>query len=161
MSAGRLPVVHFANNEQQFTYLASMTGFEPTSPALVARRRPTVNHVEFPTTPGSITTLEGPVSYEPGDAIVTGTAGEQWPIGRDNFERRYKPEPGTVMGENGNYRRYSSSVAAWRIENAFTVVTSTGARLTGEAGDWLIEYGPNDRAIVAAHIFSETYDVLP
>jgi len=41
--------------------------------------------VHFAAAAGQLQTLEGPVAYAAGDAIVTGVAGEQWPVPADSF----------------------------------------------------------------------------
>jgi hypothetical protein len=38
---------------------------------------------------GTITTLEGVMSYSAGDYICTGPAGESWPVQREIFEATY------------------------------------------------------------------------
>lgn len=40
-----------------------------------------------------------------------------------------------------------------------TVKTSWGADITGKPGDWLVEASPEERRIVEAQIFQETYAV--
>lgn len=37
-----------------------------------------------------IKTLEGIMTANPGDWIITGTEGEQWPVRKDIFEKNYK-----------------------------------------------------------------------
>lgn len=44
-----------------------------------------------PARPGEVVaTLEGPVTAREGDWVVQGEAGEQWPVGSDEFTRRYR-----------------------------------------------------------------------
>lgn len=38
----------------------------------------------------NIKTLEGVMTANPGDWIITGTEGEQWPVRQDIFEKNYK-----------------------------------------------------------------------
>jgi len=47
--------------------------------------------VHFAPAAGQLQTLEGPVAYAAGDAIVTGVAGEQWPVPADSFAAKYRP----------------------------------------------------------------------
>lgn len=37
-----------------------------------------------------INTLEGPLYAQPGDWIITGVEGEQWPVKKEIFEKTYK-----------------------------------------------------------------------
>ena len=53
--------------------------------AFTVLKRPIPLSARFTTTPGTCQTLEGNVRYQPGDAILTGTRGEQWPVRRDLF----------------------------------------------------------------------------
>ena len=46
---------------------------------------------------------KGVVHARPGDAIVTGTAGEHWRVSRARFADKYRPVPPTVAGEAGRY----------------------------------------------------------
>lgn len=42
-----------------------------------------------------IRTLEGDMKAEPGDWIITGVNGEQWPVKKDIFEKTYEVYPDT------------------------------------------------------------------
>jgi hypothetical protein len=46
------------------------------------------------------------------------------------------------------------------MDAPFAVALPDGERLAGQAGDWLLDYGDANLAIVAAEIFSMTYDVV-
>lgn len=37
-----------------------------------------------------VNTIEGPLYAQPGDWIITGTEGEQWPVKKEIFEKTYK-----------------------------------------------------------------------
>lgn len=49
----------------------------------------------------TIDTLEGPVTANPGDYVMNGSVGEQWPVSPSTFERRYRvqsePESARVL----------------------------------------------------------------
>ncbi|MEO1782550.1 PGDYG domain-containing protein [Enterococcus diestrammenae] len=36
-----------------------------------------------------VQTIEGPLTAQPGDWIITGVEGEQWPVKREIFEKTY------------------------------------------------------------------------
>lgn len=122
-------------------------------------RLPVEVRVRFAATDGHAITLEGPVAYVPGDAIVTGTAGETWPIQRRRFERTYEPaDPKLQMGTDGIYRRRREAALALRLYADTTVVLSDQrGRLHGRQGDWLVQGPDGDRWIVADAIFQATY----
>lgn len=121
-----------------------------------SRRRDPVD-VEVASTDGVLSTLEGPVVYHIGDALITGVKGERWPVERSRFEQTYEPVPPTKMGQSGRYARLSNEVRACQMPVAFTVTTSAGDQLSGQPGDWLLEYTPGEKGIVAAEVFARTY----
>jgi hypothetical protein len=121
-----------------------------------SRRRDPVN-VEIAAHDGVLSTLEGPVSYHAGDALITGVKGERWPVEKLRFERTYEPVPPTHAGESGSYARLPNEVRACQMPAAFTVTTGGGDQLHGRPGDWLLEYGPGEEGVVAADVFAETY----
>ena len=116
--------------------------------------------VTFAKADGICQTLEGPVDYLSGDAILTGIAIENWPVVRAIFDKRYEPAEGTAFGSDGNYVKKPLEVFALRLEMPLDVTLPAGGVLHGEAGDWLLQYGPTDYGIVRDDIFRSTYDFL-
>ena len=126
-----------------------------------ARRRPVVLDVRFADRAGVMQTLEGPVRYRAGAALVSGTRGERWPVEREPFDRRYEPAPGTAAGRDGRYRRKPGVILVRRLDAAIEVpVGAEGDRLRGRPGDWLLQYGPGEYGVVAPDIFADTYELL-
>ena len=121
------------------------------------RKLPQLVQVAFARTPGTLTTLEGPVHYAAGDALLTGMAGDRWPVRRAGFETRYVPAPDTPAGADGAYLKQPLPVLARQIDAAFAVRLPDGQVLQGKPGDWLVQYGPGDQAIVADALFHATY----
>lgn len=115
--------------------------------------------VEFASQKRTVETLEGPVSCEADDAILTGIAGEQWPVQRDVFDRKYAPARGQSVGLSGRYVKRTAYVQAALLEQSISLDLS-GARgtLHGHAGDWIVWYAPDDAAIVAKDIFPKLYE---
>ena len=68
-----------------------------------ARKREHEIDVRFTPVACTVQTSEGLVHAAPGDAIVTGTAGEHWRVSRARFPDRYRPVPPTVAGQAGRY----------------------------------------------------------
>ncbi|MDL2207649.1 PGDYG domain-containing protein [Desulfovibrio sp. OttesenSCG-928-M16] len=114
--------------------------------------------VVFADKAGTLDTLEGKVNYERGDALLTGSEGENWPVSRDSFDRRYVPEAAVERGQNGIYRPVAEPVWAAQIHEAFTVILSDEkGSLLGRAGDWLVQYGVGEYGIVDREIFASRY----
>lgn len=126
-----------------------------------ARRRESVVDVRFARTPGVLVTREGPVRHAAGDALLTGAAGERWPVRRAVFELHYRAAPGTLAGGDGRYLRNPQQVLALQLDAARTVATRGGDPLQGRAGDWLLQYAPGEFGIVSADIFAATYELQP
>ena len=142
---------------------ADLTGSELARDPLArrARKRPLPVSVEFAAAAGVLRTLEGPVRYRAGDALVTGIAGERWPIGRAKFVAAYEPIAPTVSGNAGAYRRRPLVVWARRMNEPFRVrVGCADDPLLGGPGDWLVQYGADDYGIVAADLFGRIYALL-
>jgi hypothetical protein len=93
-----------------------------------------------------------------GAAVMTGTKGEVWPI-------PLKPDdPAKSFGntydilEPGKAAKKNIPVFAKEMQEPFQVKVSWSADLLqGEAGDFLVQYGPGDYGVVGAEIFKETY----
>lgn len=129
--------------------------------ALRACKRACPVQVQFADRIQSITTLEGMVPAMVGDAIVTGVLGERWPVTRAAFAAKYQPVAPLPMGAPGIYLSLPLDALAARIHQPFAVVLAEGhARLTGQPGDWLVDYGNGHLGIVHAAVFDATYDLL-
>jgi hypothetical protein len=128
--------------------------------ALRVVKRPVQVQVRFAEADGVCDTLEGPVGYLFGDAILTGVAGETWPVGRARFDDRYFPAEGTSAGEAGAYVKRPLPVLARRIDAPLDLVLPQRGVLHGAPGDWLLQYDPGDYGIVRDDIFRATYEVM-
>lgn len=126
--------------------------------AFRARARPVVVDVRFAEAAGTLQTLEGPVDYAPGDALVTGINGERWPIPRARFEASYHPATGTEPGRNGRYIKHPREVWAWRADRPLDIRLPQGVgTLHANPGDIVVQYAAGDCAVVRADIFVKTY----
>lgn len=129
--------------------------------ARAARKLPQAFQVRFAPAGESIATLEGPVAVAPGDAIVTGPAGELWPVSRARFAAKYAPQAPGQPYADGTYLSLVLRVLALRVAVPFTVVLADGAsRLQGQAGDYLIDYGDDSLGVVAQDLFARLYETL-
>jgi hypothetical protein len=115
--------------------------------------------VEFAAQPGELMSLEGPNRYARGDALVSGATGERWVVSRERFDAKYFPAEATLAhGEPGAYRNRPTVVLAKHMDEPFTIVRSAGGdRLTGAAGDWVMQYAPGDYGVVKAERFAKVY----
>jgi len=123
-----------------------------------ARKREVLVSVVFCKESAIIDTLEGQVQCEPGDAIVTGVQGEEWPVTRERFEQLYEAVSPLRMGEDGEYRRLAHEVEAARLIRPCRVsLSGKRGHLSGNAGDWLVRHSDGGLGIVAAGVFEKTY----
>ena len=115
--------------------------------------------VEFATSTGELMSLEGPNRYAVGDAIISGATGERWVVSRQRFDPKYRPaDTALAHGEPGAYRNIPSPVLARRMDEPFTLLRSAGGdRLSGSAGDWVMQYAPGDYGVVKAERFAKVY----
>jgi hypothetical protein len=121
-------------------------------------KRPDPLQVVFATTDGVCETLEGPVRYRAGDAILTGLQGERWPIKRDLFLASYEPVLPTMAEDDGIYRKLPSEALALRLDRAVSVpVGWQDDPLEGRPGDWLLRYADGSYGVVQDEIFRKSY----
>lgn len=116
--------------------------------------------VEFAAVEGELMSLEGPNRYARGDALITGSTGERWVVSRERFDPKYVPADAALThGEPGPYRNRPAIVLAKRMDEPFTIQRSAtgGDRLTGAAGDWVMQYAPGDYGVVQAARFAKVY----
>jgi hypothetical protein len=126
--------------------------------ALRVCKKPDPVRAEFAGADGVCDTLEGAVRYKAGDAILTGTRGERWPVARDSFLASYAPVPPTRSGERGTYSKAPSVAYALRLDHARDVpVGWQRDPLHGRPGDWLLQYADGGYGVVQDRIFRETY----
>ena len=117
--------------------------------------------VIFADGPCVVRTNEGMVHVRPGDAIITGIAGEHWRVSRSHFARRYRPVPPTVDGRAGRYASRPKRILAVPMSAAFEVLLADNvSRLSGRPGDWLVDYGDGSLGIISPSIFATTYEVV-
>ncbi len=128
---------------------------------VAARKRPRRVEVYFADAECTVQTSEGIVQAKPGDAILTGSAGEHWRVSRAHFSTKYAPVPPTAAGAGGLYQALPYRILALRMGERFEVILNDGlSRLTGRPGDWLVDYGDGSLGIVAPLIFADTYEIL-
>jgi hypothetical protein len=123
---------------------------------------PVERNVTFARTSGVHQTREGPVRYDAEDALVAGPDGKDWPVNRKTFERIYAPVDSNGYGQDGRYRKIGAEILAVRLDGPRRIDLSGGRGvLTGQSGDWLVDYGAGDLAIIAADVFLSSYKLDP
>ena len=131
------------------------------SAARRARKRPIALRVEFAASAGTLLTREGTVAYAPGDALLSGTEGERWPVPRRRFDETYEPVAPLRPGKPGMYCKRPQVVWAKAMRTPFTAELDAGrGTLRGAAGDWLVQYAPGDFSVVGASVFAKTYELM-
>lgn len=142
--------------------MREMTGIDlAAGQGVKARKLPVDVTVEFALAPGELQTLEGPVAYAAGDALLTGSVDDRWPVRREKFLGTYAPAGDGKAGEPGIYRKKPLVVHACRMQEPFTVTVGRDRNpIKGKPGDWLLQYAPGEYGIVAAAIFGRTYELL-
>lgn len=124
-------------------------------------KKPIPAQVKFARQAGTLETLEGPVAFGEGDALMTGVKGERWPIRRPRFEETYAPVPPTRMGENGRYLKKPKPVTARQttIDETIDLGGDRGV-LQAKPGDWIVTADDGRRWVVANDIFLATYQPI-
>ena len=98
---------------------------------------------------GALMSLEGLNRYCCGDAIVKAESGNRWVVSRERFEQKYQALGQTQMGEDGQYAARQIPVLARQMHEPFSIARSAGGDvLNGTAGDWLVQYAPDDFGVV-------------
>jgi hypothetical protein len=114
--------------------------------------------VVFAVENGFLQSREGVNHHATGDALIAGSTGDRWSVSLDRFGAKYAPVAPTRTGENGGYVSIPIPVLAIRIAENFSVARCRGGDvIQGNAGDWLLQFGPNDHGVVAALKFAKVY----
>lgn len=99
-----------------------------------------------------VRTLEGAAHARAGDAILTGTMGERWPVPWKEFSRNYQYNTNT-----GVCVKKPLVVQATQRSEAFSVTRANGDVLHGQAGDFEMNYANRSVGVVRKDIFLQTY----
>jgi PGDYG protein len=151
------PLPRFSSSGQRG--YSSLISVDPRR--IFARKLEREIDVRFTPEACTVQTPEGVVHARPGDAVITGTAGEHWRVSRARFADKYRPVPPTVAGEAGRYVSLPNRIMAVPMTTAFEVLLADGvSRLNGRAGEWLVDYGDGSLGIVSQAIFATTYELI-
>lgn len=125
-----------------------------------------VVEVVFAESDGVLTSREGPNRYSAGDALITGSTGDRWSVSRERFDVKYEALSSTPASVSSlvskPYRNKPMPVLARQIDGPFTIARSAGGDvLRGNAGDWLLQYAPDDYGVVENARFQKVYRPAP
>jgi hypothetical protein len=130
-------------------------------PASVRVVKSEIVTVEFAARAGELESAVGKNRYAAGDALIAGSTGDRWSVSRDRFDAKYRPCDGTLPGHAGHYCNLPAPVIAKRLAEPFRIARRPGGDvLAGRAGDWAVQYGPDDYGIVDAERFARVYKPL-
>lgn len=126
-----------------------------------ARTRPCMVQVRFATLDCLLPSGAVPQTARAGDALVTATSGDTWPVPRQRFLASYQPCPPLPAGADGSYLRLPGEVLAVCMTVPFDIEPAdTGPRLHGSAGDWLVDGGDGNLSVVGPAVFEASYELL-
>ena len=115
-------------------------------------KKPAQEHYEIATEPGTIETLEGPITYEANHYIMTGPKGERYPISPEKF-KDLKDDLG-----NGIASPKKIPKIAKLADHDGTLHTNWGDLAYTNGNDYIVRHGTNDYGAVKKDIFIQTYD---
>ena len=116
-------------------------------------KKPATEKYEIAQQPGTVQTLEGPVSYEAGYYIMTGPKGEQYPISPEKFAQ--------LKDDLGNGKctpKKIMKIAKLADHDGSVVLQYNGQKLNYTTGnDYIVRHGAGDYGAVKKDIFAQTY----
>lgn len=101
--------------------------------------------------PQIVHTLEGDVTANPTDWIITGVQGEQYPVPNTTFNEFYEP------CENGKFRKKPIQVTAWKTDREL-LIPYNNETLRASVGDYIVKQPNGTFSPVKPDIFDQTYD---
>lgn len=122
--------------------------------AFNAYKKPNPEQYEIAQEDGVIQTLEGPVTYQSGDYIMTGPKGEQYPISPAKFQ-----DLKDDAGDGICYPKKIIKLAKLADHDGSLILKYNGSKLNYTAGeDYIVRHGPGDYGAVKKDIFAQTYE---
>lgn len=104
------------------------------------------------TEPEVVHTLQGDITANPSDWIITGVEGEKYPVKDSSFKELYDP------CENGKFRKKPVQVTAWKTERELLIPHGVES-LKASIGDYIVKQPDGSFAPVKSSIFDKTYDL--
>lgn len=101
--------------------------------------------------PEVVHTLEGDVTANSSDWIITGVNGERYPVNNETFGNLYD------VCENGKYKKKPLEVTAWQTDREL-LIPHGNESLKASIGDFIVKQPDGSFAPVKPDIFEKTYD---
>jgi hypothetical protein len=98
-----------------------------------------------------INTLEGDITANPTDWIITGVKGEQYPVKDKEFQNLYEPS------KDGKWKKKPLQVTAWQTDRELLIPYGNES-LRASIGDYIVKQPNGSFAPVKPDIFKQTYD---
>ena len=98
-----------------------------------------------------INTLEGDITANPTDWVITGVEGEKYPCPNETFEEFYE------KCDNGKYRKKPLPVTAWQTTREL-LIPHNGESFRASIGDYIVQQPNGSFCAVKPDIFDKTYD---
>jgi hypothetical protein len=109
---------------------------------------------------GIVNTMEGPVAFQPGDYLLRGIPGEEYPSTPQSFASFYDAQ--SMESDLDGFARYCPRNLihqAVQIAEPFAVESGAGGFYTGKAGDYLVRTEKlSSGRIVDRTIFEQIYE---
>lgn len=114
-----------------------------------------------------INTLEGVITANKNDFVVTGVENEQYPVEKEKFLSKYEK----VSGKENVWRKKSGNVMACQLTKDMSVSLGERGTLEGKKGDYLVtsleEYAKlheievNEKSVSALDMWIVNKDIFP
>jgi hypothetical protein len=104
-------------------------------------------------------TLKGVLTAIPGDWVITGILGEQYPCKPDIFHKTYEPANERDQPITMNFRKKPVIVEAYQTDFAIEISTLEG-EITAAPGDWVITGIQGEQYPCKPDPFHKTYELL-
>jgi hypothetical protein len=103
--------------------------------------------------PGTVDTLEGPVDYQAGHKIITGSKGEKYPVSAEKFADYYDDN------NDGTATPKKIDKIAKLADHDGVVKASWGDLNYKSDEDYIVRHGAGDYGVVKKDIFAQTYEM--
>lgn len=135
-------------------YMAGLP-FQSFHKSVVTRARPLMED-DYKRLNGTIQTLEGPATFQPGDYLARGAKNEEWPVSKEHFDQVYQR---VAPADADGFAIYLAKDIreAHQMDKDFTVKRKNGDILSGKKGDYLVRSDGNVR-VVQRDIFENTHE---
>jgi len=130
------------------------------SQTYIARRKPLELRADRVNEQKVVNTWEGPRTAYPGDYVMIGVKGEQWPVPGLQFDELYEimglAQPG---GTQLKVRKRIMELPVYQTYRPFTYEVR-GEQFKVEPGYFIVSYSEEDRFPCEPEVFFQTFDII-